>query len=48
MKKSPKAEVELVKSSGGIFDITVDGKLKFSKDETGRFPDQKDIAATVA
>ena len=32
-------EAELVAGAGGVFDITIDGKLIYSKDETGRFPD---------
>jgi selT/selW/selH-like putative selenoprotein len=32
------AQVELVKSSGGVFEVTVDGELAYSKKSTGRFP----------
>jgi len=38
-------EVELVKSSGGAFEITVDGKLRYSKKQTGRFPTDAEIDA---
>lgn len=31
-------DARLVKGSGGIFNVVVDGKLVFSKHETGRFP----------
>jgi len=41
-------EVELVRSSGGVFDITVDGVLKFSKRAAGRFPTDAEIDAVVA
>jgi predicted Rdx family selenoprotein len=41
-------EVELVRSSGGVFDITVDGALKFSKQATGRFPTDAEIDAVAA
>jgi len=34
---------ELVKGSGGIFDVEVDGRLVFSKHETGRFPEHAEI-----
>lgn len=33
----------LIKSGGGIFDVTVDGKLIFSKKLEGRFPEQDEI-----
>jgi selT/selW/selH-like putative selenoprotein len=39
------AEVELVEGGGGIFDITVDGRLAFSKKSTGRFPTEDDLRA---
>jgi len=31
-------EAQMIEGSGGIFDVTVDGKLVYSKYETGRFP----------
>jgi selT/selW/selH-like putative selenoprotein len=39
------AEVELVPGVGGVFEITVDGQLKFSKKQTGRFPTDDEIVA---
>jgi selenoprotein W-related protein len=36
-------ESELVKGSGGIFDVEVDGQLIFSKHETNRFPEHAEI-----
>ena len=36
-------DVELVPSSGGVFEISLDGKLLYSKQKTGRFPDQKEV-----
>lgn len=36
-------EAELIKGSGGIFDVKVDGSLIYSKDETGRFPNDKEV-----
>jgi selenoprotein W-related protein len=39
------AEVQLVKASGGVFEITVDGQLKFSKKQLGRFPTDAEIDA---
>jgi selT/selW/selH-like putative selenoprotein len=34
-----------VKGSGGVFEIAVDGKLKFSKKQLGRFPTDDEVAA---
>ena len=39
------ADLEYVRGRGGVFDIVVDGKLKFSKAQTGRFPTEAEIAA---
>jgi selT/selW/selH-like putative selenoprotein len=35
-KTFPEAEVRLVESSGGVFEVTVDGALVFSKKTAGR------------
>ena len=42
------AEVELVPGIAGVFDITVDGRLVYSKKETGRFPTDEEIDAIGA
>jgi selT/selW/selH-like putative selenoprotein len=34
-----------VRSSGGVFEIAVNGKLKFSKKALGRFPTDEEIDA---
>jgi selenoprotein W-related protein len=39
----PGAEIELAKSSGGVFEVTVDGRLVFSKKALGRFPTDAEI-----
>ena len=39
----PGAEIELKKSSGGVFEITVNGRLVFSKKQLGRFPTDAEI-----
>lgn len=36
-------EPELVKGDNGVFDVHVDGRRIYSKDETGRFPDPDEI-----
>ncbi len=44
----PAAEVRLLKSSGGVFEITVGGVLRFSKKQQGRFPTEAEVRATLA
>jgi selenoprotein W-related protein len=41
------ADVELKRGTGGVFEITVDGALKFSKKATGHFPSDAEIDAVV-
>ena len=38
-------EVELVKGVAGVFEITIGGKLVFSKKQLGRFPEDSEIDA---
>jgi len=40
--------VELVKGHWGVFDITVDGRLKFSKKKLKRFPTEEDLDTIVS
>ena len=35
-------------SSGGVFEVAVDGTLIFSKKESGRFPSNEEILAALA
>ena len=34
---------EFIKGRGGIFDVRLDGKLIYSKHETGRFPEDAEV-----
>ena len=36
-------DAELIKGSKGIFDVTADGALIYSKHQTGRFPDNSEV-----
>ena len=38
---------ELIKGDSGVFDIVVDGKLIYSKDETGRFPEHDEVLSQL-
>ena len=40
-------ESELIRGDNGIFDIVVDGKMIFSKDAEGRFPEDDEILAQL-
>jgi selT/selW/selH-like putative selenoprotein len=40
-------EPKLVKGERGIFDVTVDGALVFSKHKAGHFPDEAALVETI-
>jgi selT/selW/selH-like putative selenoprotein len=37
----------LTRGSGGEFEVSVDGKLVFSKKKEGRFPDSDEVLALI-
>jgi selenoprotein W-related protein len=39
--------VDLVPSSGGAFEVSIDGDLIYSKLKTGRFPEEKEITDAI-
>jgi len=41
------ATVELIKGKDGVFEVTVDGNLVFSKRALGRFPDDGEVAGSI-
>jgi len=43
IKKQLGVDSQVVRGSGGIFDVTVDNKRIFSKHDEGRFPTEKEI-----
>jgi selT/selW/selH-like putative selenoprotein len=47
-KLQPSAQLSLRRSSGGVFEIRVDGRLAFSKKATGRFPTSEEIAGCLS
>lgn len=47
IKKQTGVEPELIAGSGGIFDVVVDGKMIFSKQEVGRFPEHREILSQL-
>ena len=43
----PDAEIRLVPSSGGVFEVTVDGRLLFSKKALRRHPQPGEILLLI-
>jgi selT/selW/selH-like putative selenoprotein len=41
------AEVRLIESSGGVFEVVVDGRLTYSKKQTGAFPDEARLVGEI-
>jgi selenoprotein W-related protein len=39
--------VELIRGSGGVFEISVNGDLVYSKKQTGVFPDEDDLLKKI-
>ena len=39
--------LELQPSSGGCFELTIDGELIYSKLETGQFPEEDEMVAEI-
>lgn len=38
---------ELIRSSGGVFEVAMDGRILHSKRNTGEFPEERDIVNQV-
>jgi selenoprotein W-related protein len=47
IKKAKGLDAQLVKGSGGVFDVFRDDQLVFSKHETGRFPEAQEIVSAL-
>ena len=39
--------MELVASGGGVFEVSLDGRLIFSKKKLGRFPEDEEILKLI-
>jgi selT/selW/selH-like putative selenoprotein len=46
-KAFPGAEIRLIESSGGVFEVTVDGKLVFSKKQVRRHAEPGEVLKAV-
>ena len=36
-------DAKLIKGDNGVFDVVADGRLLFSKDDQGRFPENSEV-----
>jgi len=41
------SDPELIPGSNGIFDVVADGRLVFSKHDSGRFPDDDEVCTAL-
>ena len=47
LKKHHGIDVELIASTGGVFEVIVDGQLVYSKKATGEFPDEQQLLSQL-
>lgn len=47
LKREFGVDAELIEGAHGVFDVTVDGKLIFSKDKLYRFPSEGEITKFI-
>ncbi|HBG20733.1 MAG: hypothetical protein A2X81_12080 [Desulfobacterales bacterium GWB2_56_26] len=47
LKKTLGAEVQLVPSSGGVFEVVADGNLVYSKLNLKRFPEEGEVVSLI-
>ena len=41
-------DAQLIKSSGGVFEVVVDNSLVYSKKATGEFPDEAKLVEQIS
>jgi predicted Rdx family selenoprotein len=47
IEKALGSRVELIPEGKGVFDISVDGNLEYSKYQTGTFPEEGQLVTTL-
>lgn len=47
LKRALEVDSELVAGHGGVFEVTVDNDLVFSKKSLGRFPDEGEVLGLI-
>jgi len=45
--KFPKIDTKLISSGGGVFEVTLDGELIYSKKALDRFPEEGEIETLI-
>ncbi|HIA93838.1 MAG TPA: SelT/SelW/SelH family protein [Candidatus Marinimicrobia bacterium] len=45
--KFPKVDTKLISSGGGVFEVTLDGELIYSKKALDRFPEEGEIETLI-
>jgi selT/selW/selH-like putative selenoprotein len=45
LRRHPDASFTLKRAGGGVFEVTIDGRLAFSKKKEGRFPTDAELDA---
>jgi len=48
VKAFPGTEIQMIPSSGGVFEVTVDGNLVFSKKALGRHAEPGEVVGLLA
>jgi selenoprotein W-related protein len=48
LKNVAGAEIVLIPSGGGVFEVAVNGKVVFSKKEMGRFPEEGEVVKLLS
>lgn len=48
LKSALNVDAELIAGSGGVFEISVDGRKIFSKKALGRFPEEGEIEQAIS
>jgi selT/selW/selH-like putative selenoprotein len=48
LKKHCGIKAQLIKSSGGVFEVVVAGQLIYSKKTTGAFPDEMQLVKAIS
>jgi selT/selW/selH-like putative selenoprotein len=47
IKKAKGIDARLVEGHRGVFEVTADGRLIFSKKQTGRFPEHHEVISQI-
>ena len=47
LKEKYGADIELISSDGGVFEVVVDGGLVFSKRQLSRFPEEGEVEGLI-